>query len=106
EAVVLDGELFPASGRSAVPFAEALARLVALAPDPQEVPSLDPPLPWTAPDKTEQQLWRWPDDCDIDLNTVGGPAWIDAAGQAARDRLSQSELPLVLGHGDWYTGNL
>jgi hypothetical protein len=106
EAMVSGGELFPLSGRSAAPFAEALARLIVLAPEPTELPSLDPPLPWTAPDPRESRLWPWPDDRDMDLNTVGGPAWIDDAGWAARARLEQSRGRPIVGHGDWYTGNL
>jgi aminoglycoside phosphotransferase (APT) family kinase protein len=47
-----------------------------------------------------------PDDCDMDLNTVGGLDWIDRAGRAARARLEQAAEDPVVGHGDWYTGNL
>jgi hypothetical protein len=79
---------------------------VALAPVPDDLPSLHPRLPWTAWDHEEQGLWPWPDDRDIDLNAVGGPAWIDEAGRAARSRLQQSRREPIIGHGDWYTANL
>ncbi len=106
EAMVTGGDPFPSSGRSPVPFGRALARLVALMPDPAGLPSLDPPLPWTGPDRNQEHPWPWPDDRDIDLNAVSGPAWIDEAGRAARLRLEAARDRPVLGHGDWYTANL
>jgi hypothetical protein len=106
EAMMRGGNLYPRSGRSPVPFASALARLVSLAPLVAEVPSLEPPPPWTAPDLGAAVLWPAPDDRDVDLNSVGGPEWIDEAGRAAKTRLAASGSPLVVGHADWYTGNL
>lgn len=106
EVMVAGGELFPESGRAPGPFAEALADLVSLAPGPDEVGRLDPALPWTSPDHGGLELWPWPDDRDVDLNAVGGTAWIDEAGRAARERLRQLGGELVVGHGDWYTANL
>ena len=106
EAMVSGGDLYPRSGRSPVPFASALARLVSLAPRAAEVSSLDPPPPWTAPDLDAAVLWPAPDDRDVDLNSVGGPEWIDEAGRAAKTSLAASGSPLVVGHADWYTGNL
>ncbi len=106
EAMIVGGELFPDSGRSPIPFARALAHLVALAPEPEELDSLEPALPWTFPPSVGTDLWPWPDDCDIDLNSVDGPAWVDEAGRAARDRLQASERAPIIGHGDWYTANL
>jgi hypothetical protein len=106
EAMVSGGNLYPRSGRSPVPFANALAQLVSLAPRVAEVSSLEPPPPWTGPDLGATALWPAPDDRDLDLNAVGGPKWIDEAGQAAKTRLATSRSPLVVGHADWYTGNL
>src|SRR5437879_8322122 len=74
EAAVVGGELFPDSGRAPHPFAAALARLVALAPVPDDLPSLDPRVPWTAWAHEEQGLWPWTDDGATDLQTSGGPA--------------------------------
>lgn len=51
-------------------------------------------------------MWPWPDDLDVDLNTVDGPAWIDRAARAARDRLQSGGQHVTVGHGDWYTANL
>jgi len=106
ETMVSGGNLYPRSGRSPVPFASALAQLVSLAPPVVEVSSLEPPPPWTAPELGTAALWPAPDDRDIDLNSVGGPEWVDEAGRAAKTRLAASCSPLVVGHADWYTGNL
>jgi hypothetical protein len=107
EELVEGGHLLPSRGRSGVAFAQALARLVEMAPPDGEVPSLDPPPPWTHPGpNASSPLWPDPDDRDADLNSVDGPRWIDEAGRAARARLRASGAPVVIGHGDWYTGNL
>lgn len=91
--------MLPASGRTAQPFAAALAELVNLAPRPEEVPSLVPAPAWTAWKHDEGGLCPWPDDQDIDLNQVDGPDWIDAAAQAARRRLQRHQDEAVVGHG-------
>ena len=106
EVMVPRGELFPGSGRATVPFAQALADLVSLAPSPAEVGPLDPAPPWTSPDHGGPELWPWPDDREVDLNAVGGPGWIDEAARGARDRLRQYRGELIVGHGDWHTANL
>jgi len=105
EKMIVGGDPFPNSGRSPAPFAEALAHLVAVAPKSEELDTLDPAPPWTSPsDGTD--LWPRPDDRDIDLNEVNGPAWVDESGWAARDRLQFSGGLPIIGHGDWYTANL
>jgi hypothetical protein len=43
---------------------------------------------------------------DGDLNATVGPAWLDHAATEARRILLASDLPPVVGHGDWYGGNL
>jgi Phosphotransferase enzyme family len=105
ESYVPGGVMLPASGRAAQPFAAALAQLVSLTPDPEEVAPLAPAPPWTAWNHDEGGLWPWPDDQDIDLNQVGGPGWIDAAAQAARRRLQEGQDRAVIGHGDWWMEN-
>ena len=106
ESYVPGGVMLPDSGRAAQPFAAALAQLVHLAPPPEEVSSLAPAPAWTAWNHDEGGLWPWPDDQDVDLNQVSGPDWIDAAGQAARQRLREGRDQAVIGHGDWFTDNL
>ena len=106
ETFVPGGEMLPSSGREARPFAEALALLVRLAPAPDQLPSLDPKPPWNAWDHREGGRWPAPDDCDRDLNTVEGPVWLDEGADAARSWLQDGSGRTVVGHGDWYTGNL
>ncbi len=48
ESYIPGGDRFPPSGRTAEPFASALAALVAAAPAVSDVPSLAPNPPWTA----------------------------------------------------------
>jgi hypothetical protein len=71
-----------------------------------DLSSLEPPLPWTAPDPVQPELWPWPDDRDIDLNAIDGPDWLDDTAQTASTRLKAASLDRVVGHGDWYSGNL
>ena len=106
ESHVAGGTLLPDSGRTAQPFAAALAQLVDLAPRPRQTPSLAPAPPWAAWNHGQGGLWPWPEDLDVDLNQVDGPRWIDAAGQAARQKLREGQDQAVIGHGDWITDNL
>jgi aminoglycoside phosphotransferase (APT) family kinase protein len=100
------GSVVPTSGRSPSLFAHALAWLIATAPSPDAIGSLDPSPPWTAWDHDGEELWPSPDDRDIDLNAVDGPAWLDEAAAAVQRRLSRSQAPPAVGHGDFYAGNL
>lgn len=106
ESYVPGGAMLPDSGRTAWPFAEALAQLVRLAPRPGQVPSLAPAPAWAAWNHGQGGLWPRPEDLDVDLNEVDGSGWIDAAGQAARCRLREGQDQAVIGHCDWMTENL
>jgi hypothetical protein len=106
ESCISGGVVLPDSGRTAQPFAAALARLVDLAPLPGHVPSLAPAPAWAAWDHGQGGLWPRPEDLDADLNEVDGPGWIDAAGEAARQKLREGQDQAVIGHGDWITDNL
>jgi aminoglycoside phosphotransferase (APT) family kinase protein len=67
---------------------------------------LDPPPPWTAADHHEPDLWPTVDDHDVDLNAIVGPTWVDETGRRVRERLLDVQGEPMIGHGDWYTGNL
>ena len=98
--------MLPSAGRAAWAFAEAFARLVALAPLPAEVPALDPAPPWAAWNHGLDGLWPPGEDPDVDLNQAGGRTWIDDVGLRARDRLRSGASEAVIGHCDWLVGNL
>lgn len=100
------GTMLPNSGRAAGPFAGVLASLMAAAPGRGEVATLEPSPPWTAWNHQGSGLWPWPDDRDVDLNSVDGPAWLDEVAAAVQRRLYRSTGALVVGHGDFYAGNL
>ena len=106
ETYVPGGAMLPSAGRSAWAFAESFARLVKLAPPPAEVSTLDPSPSWAAWDHAEAGLWPRPEDSDVNLNEVAGPAWIDDTGRRARDRLQAGASETVIGHCDWLAGNL
>jgi Phosphotransferase enzyme family len=104
ESYVPGGVMLHDSGRAAQPFAAALAQLVHLARPRKRCPRRRPLR--GGPRGTTTRLWPWPDDQDGDLNQVGGPDWIDAAGQAARQRLQEGHDRAVIGHGDGWSENL
>jgi hypothetical protein len=106
EAYVPGGAVLPGVDHAAWAFAEAFARLIRLAPRPAEVSTLNPAPSWAAWNQAEAGLWPRPEDSDIDLNEVAGPAWIDQAGCGARDRLRADASEAVIGHCDWLAGNL
>jgi Phosphotransferase enzyme family len=106
ETYVPGGAMLPSSDRAARAFAEALARLVKLAPRPAEVSTLDPAPSWAAWDHAEDGLWPRPEESDVNLNEVAGPGWLDDAGRRARDRLHAGASEAVIGHCDWLAGNL
>jgi hypothetical protein len=106
ESYISGGALLPGSGRTAQPFAAALAQLVHLTPRPEQVPSLAPAPAWAAWNHSQGGLWPWPEDLDVDLNEVDTSGWIDAAGWAALQKLQEGQDQAVIGHGDWITDNL
>lgn len=88
-------------------FAQALARLLALAPPITSLPPLAPSPPWVGWDHDRSGVWPEPDDLEADLNAHFGPAWIEDTGARVRRRLLRpSSLPLVVGHADWESQNL
>lgn len=106
--LALNAEVYVPGGETLEPgpdsprlFAEALARLVALAPPPAAVSTLDPPPPWAWPDYSCPDVWPPADDTPADLNAHQGPSWLEEVGQRARERLKRTQLPHVIGHCDW-----
>jgi hypothetical protein len=93
-------------GELAVLSAAALARLVELAPDPGSVPSLAPTPSWVGWDRAEPGLWPRPEDRDVDLNAYAEPRWLDRVAAAVRDHLRAIARHPVIGHGDWWPGNM
>ncbi len=87
-------------------FARSLQMLVASAPPVSAVGPLRPHPPWMGWDHEGKALWPPPDDLDVNLDAVDGPAWLDDAAASARDTLLAADLNPVVGHGDWYSGNL
>jgi Phosphotransferase enzyme family len=110
ESLIAGGTPLPATGRAARPFAEALARLVRLAPEPRQGPGQVPPLApapsWAAWNHDQPGLWPQLEDRNLDLNHAPGPAWLDEAAQAARHILQEAQDQPVIGHCDWMTDNL
>ena len=90
-------------------FAGAFARLIDLAPRPNEVGTLDPPPSWANWNHGGDGLWaRSEEEPDVDLNAATGPEWINDAARHARDRLrgGGGAGGDVIGHCDWLAGNL
>ncbi|TDQ01515.1 phosphotransferase [Labedaea rhizosphaerae] len=113
EVHVPGGALLPSADHAAPAFAEAFARLIRLAPRPDEVGMLDPPPSWADWNHTRTGLWPRPEeDLEADLDAVPGAEWLDETGRRARDRLRASESDrsdrsnAVIGHCDWLAGNL
>jgi len=82
-----------------------LAELVKLAPPAGTFPQLYPEwgfLRWDDPGET------WPPATDIaeNLNTRHEPRWIEHCAGLARSIMRRNRLPLVIGHGDWWSDNI
>ena len=71
------GEALAAAPHTTELYASALARLLACAPAPTELPSVEPAPPWAAWDHGEPGVWPVPDDRHADLNAHAGPRWLD-----------------------------
>jgi hypothetical protein len=96
----------PPDGDLATLSAAALARLVELAPGPGSVPGLTPSPSWIGWDHAEPGLWPRPEDRDVDLNAYPEPRWLDRVAAAVRGRLLAHAGEPVIGHGDWWPGNV
>ncbi|NEC76756.1 phosphotransferase [Streptomyces rochei] len=105
ERLVPGGALLAARKDAPVLFATALARLVDAAPAVADVPSMAPAPPWIGWDHDATRTWPEPDDLDVDLNTTPGPQWLDETAGRVRARLTATDLPDVVGHGDFESQN-
>ncbi|MBW3587876.1 MAG: phosphotransferase [Actinobacteria bacterium] len=85
--------------------AAGLTDLVSLTAGANADGSLDPSPPWVAWDHPNSSLWPPADDRPEDLNNHDH-AVLDGAARRVRERLSGIDLPLVIGHGDWWTANV
>jgi hypothetical protein len=87
-------------------FATLLAKLIAVAPAPDAVPSLAPSPPWNGWDHDGAELWPDLDDEGRNLNQVDGPAWVDTAAAGVQRLLRDYAAPACVGHGDWESQNI
>ena len=106
ERYVPGGAAFPSADRAARAFAEAFARLLRLAPRPDEVSTLVPAPSWADWNHPGDGLWPATDDPEVNLNEVVGGEWLDEVGGLARDRIRFGGSAAVIGHCDWLAGNL
>ena len=106
EQLIEGGDRAPDVPRMARRFAEGLALLVRSAPSPSDIGTLAPSPPWVGWDRADEALWPEPDDRDGDLNAHEGDPWLDDIARSARARLLGIASPCVVGHGDYYSGNL
>ncbi|MER7003936.1 hypothetical protein ABT297_12940 [Dactylosporangium sp. NPDC000555] len=96
----MSGERMP----GAETFAALLAKLIQMAPDVRETPSLRPSPPWIRWHHDDGAVWPWPDDRDADLHAV--PSWHDEMATAVRGRLARFEGTPVVGHCDFESHNI
>lgn len=83
----------------------ALHDLLDLCPTPSDVPPLDPPRPWAGWIHPDASPWPPPDE-GPPLNGNPALAPLVPLVEALNERLAGSDLAPVVGHVDWYQGNL
>lgn len=115
EAYVSGGVELDPSLTAAELYGQSLADLVRLAPSPNQLPSLHPPPPWAWWDYPEPSFWAWQSEAELALAAERGwlrpevppeLAWLEDVALRARARLRRFAGPPVVGHVDWYVGNL
>lgn len=85
--------------------AAQLHRLVAVLPQPDALPTLQPPPPWTGWDDQRADPWPPPDE-GPDLCADPAAAELRPLALTLTEMLRTARLPVVVGHADWYQGNL
>lgn len=89
------------AGRPVASLAEQITLLSDLADQARAL--TDPPA-W---DRFRQGPWPTPHDTIFDFTrTPEGYEWLDHLAAAAAHRASALAAPVVIGHSDWYVGNL
>jgi len=107
EVLIAEGDLLGPADDAVERYAQLLAQLVRLAPDPSSIRTLAPNPAWVDWDHQREGVWPTPDDRDVDLNAHPEPAWLDEVGRRVRRRLRRTRgEPIVVGHGDWEGQNL
>lgn len=99
------GTMHVGGGRSfAARSANLLAELAGLLESPSPT-GLGPPPPWMHWNPRTGGLW--PPNSVIDaMNHDAVPGCVHKMARAVSERLARTELPLVVGHGDWESQNL
>ena len=85
--------------------ARYLQRLISDAPSSESIPSLQPPRPWAGWTHPEADPWPPPDE-GLPLNDHPAAAELKPLVQDLNQRLRSTPLNSVVGHVDWYQGNL
>ena len=106
EALIDGGHILARNADAPRLSACGLAEFVRLAAGSVPAETLQPPPAWAWWDHGEPGTWPLPDDLDVDLNEMTGPAWVDEAASRARRRLRDFRAPDVIGHVDWEAQNL
>lgn len=107
EEMVDGGEAIEGSVAVAAQYASALERQVRLCETYRIDMTLAPAPPWLGGwEHDGAGLWPPPDDPVGDLNDHPDPGWLDEVARRVKPLLRSSNLPCVIGHVDWHSGNL
>ena len=85
--------------------AKELCRLIAMCPPVDQLPTLAPPPPWTGWIDPRADPWPPPDE-GPSLSHHPATQHLVPLARSLNEMLRASNLPLVVGHSDWYQGNL
>jgi hypothetical protein len=99
------GELMTSDGPEHASRSGALLARLMRTVEPCSPEALGPPPPWMNWNSPGGSLWAADDPIDrMDQALV--PAWISETAERVSDRLKESVLPDVVGHGDWEAQNI
>ena len=106
EALVAGGETLRRDERSPALSAAALASLMGVIPQGMDAGALDPPPPWVSWDQAAEETWVCPRSGVIRQGNLEGPEWLEELMYKLRNRLLKADLELLVGHCDWWSGNV